>query len=337
MTPGTAPTRRLVLSAVPALLLPRAARAQGPPKQPRIAIVHSGIAADQLTETGGVPWVREFFQELRRLGYADERNLAVERYSAEGHLDRLADLARTVVNSHPDAIVTHGPLVNPLRAATATIPIVAIMSDPISQGVTTSLARPTANITGVTVDAGIELYGKQLQILQEAVPAASKIAYLGSHRDWDGALGQAFRDSGQRHGIAVIGMPLDEATPSEFRRAFAQMAEQRLDAVMVSTSGEFLANRQLIVDLATSSRLPGMYPYRDFVEGGGLMAYAPDLAELARQLADQVRQLLGGAKPSDIPIYQATTFKLIVNLKAAQAIGLTVPQLLLEQADEVIE
>lgn len=211
------------------------------------------------------------------------------------------------------------------------------MSDPISQGVTTSLARPTANITGVTVDAGIELYGKQLQILQEAVPAASKIAYLGSHRDWDGALGQAFRDSGQRHGIAVIGMPLDEATPSEFRRAFAQMAEQRLDAVMVSTSGEFLANRQLIVDLATSSRLPGMYPYRDFVEGGGLMAYAPDLAELARQLADQVRQLLGGAKPSDIPIYQATTFKLIVNLKAAQAIGLTVPQLLLEQADEVIE
>jgi putative tryptophan/tyrosine transport system substrate-binding protein len=313
------------------------ARAQGPPKLPRIAIVHSGIPADQLTETGGVRWVREFFQELRRLGYADGQNLVVERYSAEGHLDRLADLARAVVNSHPDAIVTHSALVKPLRAATTTVSIVAIMADPIGEGIVTNLARPTANITGVSVDAGIELYGKQLQILQEAVPAASKIAYLCSHTNWDGALGQAFRDSGQRRGIAVIGMPLEEATPSQFQRAFEQMAQQRLDAVMVSTSGEFLANRQLIVDLAASNRLPGMYPYRDFVEGGGLMAYAPDLAELARQLADQVRQLLGGTKPSDIPIYQATTFKLIVNLNAAKAIGLAVPQLLLEQADEVIE
>src|SRR6516162_1645926 len=132
-------------------------------------------------------------------------------------------------------------------------------------------------------------------------------------------------------------MPLEEATPSQFRRAFAQIAQQRLDAVMVSRAGEFLANRQLIVDLAASGRLPGMYPYRDFVEGGGLMAYAPDGGELARQLADQVRQVLGGTKPSDIPIYQPNTFKLIVNLKAAQAIGLTVPQLLLAQADEVIE
>jgi putative tryptophan/tyrosine transport system substrate-binding protein len=313
------------------------ARAQGPPKQPRIALIHTGIPANQLTETGGVPWVREFFQELRRLGYADGRNLMVERYSAEGHLDRLADLARTVVNSHPDAIVTHGPLVKPLRAATTTVPIVAIMGDPIAEGIVTNLARPTANITGVSVDAGIELYGKQLQILQEVVPAVSKIAYLCASRNWDGPLGQALRDSGQRLGIAVIGMPLEEATPPQFQRAFAQMAEQRLDAVMVSTSGEFLANRKLIVDLAASSRLPGMYPYRDFVEGGGLMAYAPDLLELARQLADQVRQVLGGAKPSDIPIYQPTTFKLIVNLKAANAIGLTVPQSILARADEVIE
>src|SRR6266851_6003078 len=130
------------------------ARAQGPPKQPRIALVHSGIPADQLTETGGVPWVREFFQELRRLGYADGRNLVVERYSAEGHLDRLADLARTVVNSHPDAIVTHGPFVKPFRAATTTVPIIAIMGDPIAEGIVTNLARPGANITGVSVDAG---------------------------------------------------------------------------------------------------------------------------------------------------------------------------------------
>jgi putative ABC transport system substrate-binding protein len=213
------------------------------------------------------------------------------------------------------------------------------MGDPIREGIATSLARPPANITGVSVTAGYEIVGKELQILKEAVPAASRIAYLCSHTDydWDGVWGETLRDFGQRLGIAVIGMPLEEATPSQFRRAFAQIAQQRLDAVMVSRAGEFLANRQLIVDLAASGRLPGMYPYRDFVEGGGLMAYAPDGGELARQLADQVRQVLGGTKPSDIPIYQPNTFKLIVNLKAAQAIGLTVPQLLLAQADEVIE
>jgi putative ABC transport system substrate-binding protein len=276
-------------------------------------------------------------QELRRLGYADGRNLMVERYSAEGHLDRLADLARTVVGRHPDAIVTHGSFLLTFKAATTTRPIVAIMGDPISEGIATNLARPPANITGVTVDAGFELLGKQLQILKEAVPAASKIAFLCSQAGWDGPLGQALRDSGQRLGIAVIGMLVEEATPSQFRRAFAQMAQQRLDALMVIGAGEFLANRQLIVDLAASSRLMGMYPYRDFVEAGGLMAYAPDLGEQGRRLADQVRQVLGGTKPSDIPIYQPTTFKLIVNLQAAKAQGLTVPRLVLELADEVIE
>ena len=237
------------------------ARAQAPPTQPRIALAHTGIPADQLIETGGVIWVREFLQELRRLGYVDGRNLVVERYSAEGHLDRLADLARTVVGRHPDAIVTHGSFLLTFKAATTTIPIVAIMGDPIRDGIATNLARPPANITGVTVDAGFELLGKELQILKEAVPAASKIAYLCSH--WD--TGQWVRDSGQRLGIAVIGMPLAEATSSQFQRAFAQIAQQRLDAIMVSGAGEFLANRQLIVDLAASSRLPGMYPYHDFV------------------------------------------------------------------------
>jgi putative ABC transport system substrate-binding protein len=313
------------------------ARAQAPPTQPRIALAHTGIPADQLIETGGVIWVREFLQELRRLGYVDGRNLMIERHSAEGHLDRLADLARTVVDRHPDAIVTHGSFLLTLKAATTTIPIVAIMGDPIRDGIATNLARPPANITGVTVDAGYELLGKQLQILKEAVSAASKIAFLCSHAGWDGPLEQALRDSGQSLGIEVIGMPVEEATPSQFRRAFAQMAQQRLDALMVIGAGEFLANRQLIVDLATSSRLPGMYPYRDFVEAGGLMAYAPDLGDQGRQLADQLREVLGGTKPSDIPIYQPTKFELVINLKAANAIGLTIPPAILARADEVIE
>ncbi|MFI5022401.1 MAG: ABC transporter substrate-binding protein [Alphaproteobacteria bacterium] len=313
------------------------ARAQAPAQERRIAFVHVAIPADQLTETGSTLWIREFFQALRRLGYAEGRNLIVERYSAEGHLGRLADLARTVLSRNPDLIVTHGPFVAQFRAATATVPIVAIMADPISLGIVTSFARPGANITGAAVDAGIELYGKQLQILKEAVPSASKIAYLCSHLDWDGALGRDLRDSAQRLGLSLTGILIEEATPAQFRRAFAEIVQQQVNAMMVSTSGEYLANRQLIVELAGTSRLPGMYPYRDFVEAGGLMAYAPDLAELARQLADQVRQILQGAKPGDIPIYQATTFKLIVNLRAAKALGLTIPPSIFVRADEVIE
>ena len=321
----------------PVLAWPLAAHAQAPTRQSHIALVHSGIPADRLTETGGVPWLREFFQELRRLGYVDGRDVIVERYSAEGHLDRFAELIRVVVGKNPDAIVTNGPLVAPFGSVTTSIPIVAIMGDPIAGGVTANLARPPGNITGVSVDAGIELYGKRLQILKEALPVASRIAYLGSRTEFDGMLGKAIRESSQRLGLVLIGVPLGEATRSQFPSAFARMVQERVDAVMVSPAGEFLANRQVIVELAASSRIPSMYPYRDFVDGGGLMAYAPDLAELARHLANQLHQVLGGAKPSDIPIYQASTFKLIVNLRAAKALDLALPVGLLSRADEVIE
>ena len=319
------------------LALPFAARGQGASAQPRLAIVHSGIPADRLTETGGVPWLREFFGELRRLGYLEGRNLLVERYSADGHLDRADDLARTVVARNPAVIVTNGPLVLPFGSATATIPIVAIMGDPLAERITDSLARPSGNITGVTVDAGIELYGKRLEILKEALPGASRIAYLGSRTEFDGVYREVARDAGRRLGLEVTGVPIGEATQPEFERAFQKMAQERFDALTVSTAGEFLANRSLITALAASSRLPAMYPYRDFVDGGGLMAYAPDLAELARHLAGQVRQVLDGARPQDIPIYQATTFRLIVNQTAATALSLTLPPAFLALADEVVE
>jgi len=327
----------IALIAGPLLAWPLVARAQAPTKQPRIALVHSGIPADELTETGGVPWIREFLQELRRLGYADGRNVILERYSAEGRLNRIAELARTVVGGNPDVIVTNGPLVNAFAAATTSIPIVAIMGDPTRGGVATSPALPSANITGVTVDAGIELYDKQLQVLKEALPAASKIAYLRSEEHTSELQSPAMISYAVFCLPSVIGMPLDEATRSQLQRTFAQLAQERFDAVMVSPSGGFLANRQLIVELAASKRLPSVYPYRDFVEGGGLMAYEPDLLELSRHLADQVRQVLGGAIPGDIPIYRATAFKLIVNLRAAQALGVTLPPALLARADEVIE
>jgi len=322
--------------AIPMLARSLGVRAQGSAPR-RMAIVHSGIPADKLTETGGVTWLHEFFGELRRLGYVEGGNLIVERYSAEGHIDRAAELARSVVARNPTVIVTNGPLVLPFGAATTTIPILAVMAEPISEGVSDSLARPSANITGVAVDAGIELYGKRLEILKEALPGASRVAYLGSHTQFDGVFGKAARDAGRRLGLEVVGAPLGEVTQPELERAFQRMVQERLDAVTVSAAGEYLANRLPIAALAASSRLPAMYPYRDYVDGGGLMAYAPDLPELARHLAGQVRRVLDGARPQEIPIYQATTFHLIVNQKAATALGLALPPALLARADEVID
>jgi len=315
----------------------RTAWGQATARQARLAFVHSGIPADRLTENGGTQWVRVFFEQLRRLGYLEGRNLTVMRYSGEGRPDRFADLTREVVSHNPDVIVANGPLVVPLKAATTTIPIVAVTVDPIRSGVAASLARPGANLTGVSVDAGIEVYGKQLQTFNETAPAALRIAYLSSRTDWEGMLGQELQEASQRLGIKIVALTLEAATPERFRDAFKEIARQHLDALIVSPAGELLANRQLIVDLAQASRLPGMYPYRDFVEAGGLMAYAPDLAELAGRLADQVRQILGGADPGNIPIFQATKFQLIVNLNTARAIGFTIPPAMLARVDEVIE
>jgi putative tryptophan/tyrosine transport system substrate-binding protein len=314
------------------------AHAQQTARQHRIAFVHSGIPADQLTETAGPFWVRQFFEALRGLGYAEGGNLVVERYSAEGRFDRFAALAAAVVSRNPDVIVMNlNALVNAFRTATATIPIVAIVGDPVRSGLVNSLARPGGNVTGVSVDAGSEVNGKALQILKEAIPSAARVAYLASREAWEGGPGEALREAGQRLGIAMVGISPPELNDAQLRGSFANMAQQQLDAAVVGGEGNFLAQRALIVELAEKYRLPLMCPYRDYVELGGLMAYAPDLGELARRMADDVHQILTGAKPGDIPVYQPTKFVLMINLKTAEALGLTIPRLILAQADEVIE
>jgi putative tryptophan/tyrosine transport system substrate-binding protein len=216
---------------------PLTARAQQPQKQHRIAFVHSGIPADQLTETAGPFWVRRFYETLRGLGDAEGGNLVVERYSAEGRSDRFAALAAAVVSRNPDVIVTNLiDLVKAFAAATATIPIVAISGDPIAAGLLTSLARPGGNLTGVSIDAGIEIFAKRLQILKEAMPSAAKVAYLmsSSRSAWDGGMGLSFREAGQHLGIALIGNFQPEVNDAQIRRTFAEMAQQKMDAAIVS-------------------------------------------------------------------------------------------------------
>jgi len=317
---------------------PFAARAQQPAKQRRIAIFHPAIPTTLLTETGGGSAWRAFFGELRRLGYVEGENLIIERYSAEGHHERYADLAREIVTRNPDVIVTGtNPVVIAFKAATSTIPVVAFMLDPLKAGLVTSLARPGGNLTGITLDAGIEIWGKRLQMLKEAIPSTTTAAFLGMRDGWEGSSGEVLRAAGAELGISLVFMLPQKGNSSEIERVFAVMEQQRPDAVLVSGEGDLYAHRQLIAELAEKNRLPAMCPYRDYVEAGGLMAYAVDLAELLRRMADDVHQILKGAKPGDIPIYQPTKFELLINLKTARALGLTLPPALLALAAEIIQ
>jgi putative tryptophan/tyrosine transport system substrate-binding protein len=330
--------RREFIAGLGATAWPVVGRAQQPATQRRIAIFHPAIPTTLLTETGGGSAWRAFFGELRRLGYVEGENLIIERYSAEGHHERYADFAREIATRNPDVIVTGtNPVVIAFKAATSTIPIVAFMLDPLKAGLVTSLGRPGGNLTGITLDAGIEIWGKRLEMLKEAIPSITNAAFLGMREGWEGSSEQVLRDAGGRLGISLILMLPQKGTPSEIEHVFAAMEQQRPDAVLVSGEGDLYANRQLIAELAEKHRLPVMCPYRDYVEAGALMAYAVDLAELLRRMADDVHQILKGAKPGDIPIYQPIKFELLINLKTAKALGLTLPHGVLARAAEIIE
>jgi ABC-type uncharacterized transport system substrate-binding protein len=305
---------------------------------PRLALFHPAIPVSLLTETGGGTAWRAFFGELRRLGYVEGQNLVIERYSAEGHHERYADIAQEIVASNPDLIVTGtNPVVLAFKTVTSTAPIVAFMIDPLKAGLVDSLARPGGNLTGITLDPGIEIWGKRLELLKEAVPQMARIAFLGMREGWEGSFGQAMRDVASRLGLSLISMLPNGGTTAEIERVFAEMAGQRPDAVLVTGEGDLYANRQLIAALAQKYRMPTMCPYRDYVDAGGLMAYTVDLAELLRRMARNVQQVLKGTKPGDIPIYQPTKFELLINLKTAKILDLTLPPTLLSRADEMIE
>jgi ABC-type uncharacterized transport system substrate-binding protein len=232
------------------------------------------------------------------------------------------------------------PVALAARAATGTIPIVWIGVGPIESGLVTSLAHPGGTITGVSL-FDYETYAKRLQILKDAVPSASKIAYLSPRGAWENPGGQSLQrtlqEVGRRLELSVIPMLLQESTAPEYQRAFAEIAPERPDALIVNDTADHFPYHHLIVELAEKSRLPAIYGYREYVEAGGLMAYGADFGELMRRMADDVHQILNGVKPGDIPIYQGTKFEFVINLKAAKTLGLTLPPALLATADEVIE
>jgi ABC-type uncharacterized transport system substrate-binding protein len=317
---------------------PLAARAQQPAKMKRIAYVNSSGKVGAISVSGR-PNYRVFFEELSRLGYVEGQNLRVERYSGEGRPERYAELARDVVNTHPDLILAVGGRLSlDFKMATTTVPIVTIIIDPIALGLVTSIARPGGNITGVTISGGLELIGKRMGLLVEAMPKLSTISYLVSRPYWEDPRGAAAREAAKQAGIslkaALMGSAFNEA---EYQRVFRSMEQDRADALMVSDEPEHVTYRATIVELAAKARIAAIYSYRDYVEAGGLMAYSPDLADIWRRVANHVDEILRGANPGDIPFYQPTKFELSINLKTAKALGLEMPAMLLGRADEVIE
>jgi putative ABC transport system substrate-binding protein len=299
-------------------------------------MVHPSYPTAEMTETGNLLYYRAFFDELRRLGYVEGRNLLIERYSAEGHVEKYPALARTVVSHHPDLIFTVGsPLAKAIREETSSIPIVLAASDPVAEGLTDSLARPAGNITGASTIPGLEIWGKRLQLFREVVPTISRVGVLEAVGS--GPEVAAMLQTSAKAGIPVVAWRVDDASEEEYRRGFVSMSHDGADALFVSPATENINKRQLIVELAAKYRLPAMYPYRLFVEAGGLLYYGPDVAEILRYCARSIDKILKGAKPADVPYYLPTKFELVINLGTAKTLGLTIPSSVLSLADELIE
>jgi putative tryptophan/tyrosine transport system substrate-binding protein len=277
----------------------RAAWAQERTKQHRIAILEAGFAAS-IDDQGSLLW-HPFWEQLRRRGDVEGQNLAVDRYSLEGRPESDVDLAREVVSRNPDVIVAvtdHNA--RAIHTANGTIPIVWIGGDPIDAGFAASLARPGGKITGVDVYARNEIWGKLLQIVKETVPSASKVAFLAMAGPLGNQL-QVLQEASERLRLSLLVRQITESIPSEYQRVFAEIAQARADAIMVHARGELLRSRQLIVELVEKNRLPAIYPWREYVEAGGLMAYASDFRELGRRLADDLHEILNRGQPGRHP------------------------------------
>ncbi len=280
--------------------------------------------------------LRAFWGTLRELGYVEGQNLAVEyRYAAFNH-DRLPELAAELVRLKPDVIVTGGtPNIAALKHATTTVPIVMTYApDPVGEGLIASLRKPGGNITGMSVATGPEFIAKQLEILNEAVPNLSRVGIL-RHVGRAGTETAAIESAARKLAMKVLFA--DVRVPADIEAAFVQMTRGRADAFLILGGSVTWAGRQRIADLAVQHRLPGIHFFREYAEAGLLLTYGINFAAQFRHAATHVAKILRGAKPADLPVEQPTRFELVINLRTAKALGLTIPQSLLVRADEVIQ
>ena len=310
------------------------AQAQQPKKIPRIGFLSASDATRQATPSEGIRLA------LRALGYIEGENIAFEYRYGEGKQDRYPEIAAELVRLKVDIIVATGGnvLVQAAKNATKTIPIVMAGAgrDPVEAGLVESLARPGGNVTGIT-NLSIELGGKRLELLKEAVPKVARIAVLydpvtpGGVRELKEVLPAA------AHALGLTVRSWEVRDANGFEKVFAALNRQRPDGLYVTSSPLMNANGKRIAGFALKSRLPSVYNRREAVEAGGLISYSADLADSYRRVAYYVDRILKGAKPADLPVEQPTKFELVINLKTAKQIGLTIPQSMLYRADKVIK
>ena len=278
-----------------------------------------------------------FRQSLRELGYVEGHNIAFHGGFADGHSDRLPALAAELIHQNVDIIVAASPpAIRAAKDATHTIPIVMITADdPVRSGYVVSLARPGGNVTGVTFLA-VSLFAKQMELLKQIIPGLRRVAFL-----WDPTMPTTTQDLADVRAAAwALGLELQvvEARGSgDYDGAFAAMAKGRAGALVSTGSPTLIRDRRLVVSLAAKRRLPTIYGLKEDAEAGGLMSYGPGQADFVRLAAGYVDKILKGAKPADLPVEQPTKFELVINLKTAKALGLTIPPSLLQRADQVIE
>ena len=277
-----------------------------------------------------------FRQGLSETGYVEGENLGIEFRWAEGRYDRLSALVADLVDRKVDVIVAFGPpSARAAKSATSTIPIVFGSGDPVREGLVDGLARPGRNLTGVSV-LTVELMAKRLELLSELVPQAKVIALLVNPNNPDTE--PMIRDVQEAARTKGLQLPiLNAASESEIKAAFATLVQFQVGAVAVGGDPFFNSRREQLAAVASRYAVPAIYEYREFPAAGGLISYGPSLTGTWREVGIYVGRILKGAKPADLPVQQPTTFKLVVNLKTATALGLTVPPSILARADEVIE
>ena len=325
--------RRTFLAGTGAVLLltPLAAEAQQPAKVPRIAFLNLGSPPVPPPQQVG-----PFIKRLRELGYEEGRNIAIESRWADGNVDRLPNLAAELLGLPVDVIISGDTdAILAVRRLSQTIPVVMTqVADPVGSGLVASLARPGGNTTGMTIMAS-ELAGKRLELLKEIVPRATSMAVLAlrDHRP----TAQFIRETEAAARALRVRLQIVQVQgPEEFETAFASVISARAGAVIIQNNFLFNSHIRRFADLAIKHRLPAMYPFRNFTDAGGLVVYGPNSTDLQRRAAAYVDRILKGAKPADLPIEQPTKFDLVINLKTAKALGLTIPPSLLSRADEVI-
>jgi putative tryptophan/tyrosine transport system substrate-binding protein len=323
----------VVTLALGLLMAPLSPKAQSPSKVPRIGWLSLGAPSPPN------PYLRDAFRQgLRELGWVEGQNIAIESRYAEGEPDRLPDLAAELVRLKVDVIFAGNPFEAwAAKQATRELPIVIVaIGDAVGLGLVASLARPDGNITGLS-EQYTDLVVKWLELLKEAVPQASRVGALTLPHFWSvqSEPWEALQQAAKTMSVMLQRVEIHE--PSEFESAFARMTQEHVEALLVLPHPIFFTHRTRLVALAAERQLPTIWgPFREFVDAGGLMAYGPSLRDQYRRAAYFVDKILKGAKPADLPVEQPTTFELVINLKTAQALSLTVPPALLFQATEVI-